>query len=109
MTKKSAVAMAGPSITALEVRTVLDAVKNGWYEKPYKYVELFQNEFAAYHGRKYGVMTPNCTTSIHLLLTVLGVKRGDEVIVPECTWIASAAPVTYLGATPVFADIEEES
>ena len=42
-------------------------------------------------------MTPNCTTSIHLLLTGLGVKPGDEVIVPECTWIATAAPITYLG------------
>ena len=51
-------------------------------------------------------MTPNCTTAIHLLLTALGIKEGDEVIVPECTWIATAAPITYLKATPVFCDIE---
>jgi perosamine synthetase len=81
----------------------------GWYEKPYWYVEEFQRTFAAYHGRRFGIMTPNCTTSIHLIMTALGIGPGDEVIVPECTWIASAAPITYLGATPVFCDIDPVS
>ena len=98
--------MAGPSITEHEIQVVNDAMRNGWYEKPYWYVETFQKEFAAYHGRKYGIMTPNCTTSIHLLLTCLGISDGDEVIVPDCTWIATAAPISYLRATPVFCDIE---
>lgn len=98
--------MAGPSITEHEIEIVADAMRNGWYEKPYYYVETFQKEFAAYHDRAFGLMTPNCTTSIHLLLTALGVGEGDEVIVPECTWIASAAPITYLRATPVFCDID---
>src|SRR5882724_3394359 len=98
--------MAGPSITEHEIAVVNDAMRSGWYEKPYWYVETFQKEFAAYHGRKYGIMTPNCTMSIHLLLTALGVSDGDEVIVPECTWIATAAPITYLRALPVFCDIE---
>ncbi len=98
--------MAGPWITEHEIEIVNDAMRNGWYEKPYWYVETFQKEFAAYHGRKYGIMTPNCTTAIHLLLTALGVSQGDEVILPECTWIASAAPVTYLRAQSVFCDIE---
>jgi len=98
--------MAGPSITEHEVAIVADAMRNGWYEKPYYYVETFQKEFAAYHDRRFGLMTPNCTTAIHLLLTALGIGEGDEVIVPECTWIASAAPITYLRATPVFCDID---
>jgi len=98
--------MAGPSITEHEIAVVEDAMRNGWYEKPYYYVETFQKEFAEYHGRKYALMTPNCTTAIHLLLTALGVGEGDEVIVPECTWIATAAPINYLRATPVFCDIE---
>ena len=54
-------------------------------------------------------MTPNCTTAIHLILTALGIGEGDEVILPECTWIASEAPVTYLKATPVFCDIERDN
>jgi perosamine synthetase len=98
--------MAGPWITELEIETVNDAMRSGWYEKPYWYVETFQKEFAAYHDRKFGVMTPNCTTAIHLLLTALGISDDDEVIVPECTWIATAAPITYLRAKPVFCDIE---
>jgi perosamine synthetase len=98
--------MAGPWITEHEIEIVNDAMRTGWYEKPYWYVETFQKEFAAYHGRKYGIMTPNCTTAIHLLLTALGISDEDEVIIPECTWIASAAPITYLRARPVFCDIE---
>jgi perosamine synthetase len=97
--------MAGPWMTELEYETVGKAMRD-WYDKPYWYVEEFQREFAAYHGRKYALMTPNCTTSIHLLLTALGIGPGDEVIVPECTWIASVAPVVYLKATPIFTDID---
>lgn len=97
--------MAGPWITEHEIRVVEDCMRNGWYN--YHYVEIFQKEFAAYHNRKYGIMTPNCTTAIHLLLSALGIKDSDEVIVPECTWIATAAPITYLRAVPVFCDIEQ--
>jgi perosamine synthetase len=101
--------MAGPWITEHEIKVVEDAMRNGWYENAYHYVETFQKEFAAYHGRKYGIMTPNCTTALHLLLTGLGIGDGDEVICPECTWIATAAPITYLRAVPVFCDIEPEN
>ena len=100
---------AGPWITDHEIKTVEDAMRNGWYENSYDYVEKFQHEFASYHDRKYGIMTPNCTTAIHLLLTALGVSEGDEVILPECTWIATGAAITYLRATPVFCDIESEN
>jgi perosamine synthetase len=101
--------MAGPWITEHEIKVVEDAMRNGWYENAYHYVETFQKAFAAYHGRKYGIMTPNCTTAIHLLLTGMGITEGDEIICPECTWIATAAPITYLRATPVFCDIEPEN
>ena len=98
------IVMAGPWITEHEIKVVEDCMRNGWYN--YGYVEKFQREFAAYHDRKYGIMTPNCTTAIHLILTALGIKEGDEVMVPECTWIATAAPITYLKATSVFCDID---
>jgi len=97
--------MAGPWITATERKIVADCMKHGWFD--YQYVERFEKEFARYHGRRFGLMTPNCTSALHLLLIGLGVGPGDEVIVPECTWIASAAPVVYQGATPVFCDIRE--
>lgn len=101
--------MAGPWITEHEVQMVEDAMRNGWYENAYHYCETFQNEFAAYHDRKYALMTPSCTTAIHLLLAGLGIADNDEVIVPEITWIASTAPTTYQRATPVFCDIEAET
>jgi perosamine synthetase len=97
---------AGPWITDHEIKIVEDAMRNGWYENCYDYVAKFQKEFAAYHDRKYGIMTPNCTTAIHLLLTALGISDGDEVILPECTWIATGAGITYLRGVPVFCDID---
>ncbi len=100
----SKINMAGPWITQHEIDVVNDCMRNGWDN--YQYVEKFQKEFAAYHGRKYALMTPNCTTAIHLLLAGMGIGPGDEVIVPECTWIATCAGVTYQRATPVFCDIE---
>ncbi len=107
MSVRSDIQMAGPSITDHEVKTVADCMANGWFN--YDYVERFEREFAAYHGRRFGLMTPNCTSAIHLLLLGLGVGAADEVILPECTWIASAAPVTYQGARTVLCDIEEDS
>lgn len=101
----SSIKMAGPWVTSHEADVVNDCMLNGWDN--YRYVETFQKEFAKYHNRKYGIMTPNCTTAIHLLLAGLGIKDGNEVIVPDCTWIATAAPITYQRATPVFCDIDK--
>lgn len=99
--------MAGPWMTELEVEMVTEAVRNGWYgEEAYAFVETFEAEYAAYHDRKHALMTPNCTTALHLLLAGLGIKEGDEIIAPACTWIGSTACITYQRATPVFADID---
>ena len=99
--------MAGPWITDLEKKTVADMMENGWDN--YDYVEKFEQAFAEWHNRKYCLMTPCCTHAIHLLLLALDIKESDEVIVPECTWTATAAPVTYQKATPVFADIDPDN
>ena len=101
--------ISGPSITEKEIQYVTDAVTRCWYGNASLYHEKFQKAFAAYVGRKYAIPLPSCTSAIHLALAGLGVGPGDEVIVPETTWIASSAPVTYVGATPVFADVEEET
>jgi perosamine synthetase len=102
--------MFGPWITEHEEKIVLDALRNGWYGKDaYRYVETFENEFAKYHSRNHALMTPNCTTALHLLLAGLGVGEGDEVIAPECTWVGSIAGVVYQRAKLVFADIDPVS
>lgn len=97
--------MMGPWITDHEIRVVSEAMRD-WYERPYFYCEEFERVFARYHDRRYALMTPNCTSAIHLVLKALGIGPGDEVIVPDCTWIATAAPISYLGAEPVFCDID---
>jgi perosamine synthetase len=99
--------VSGPSITQKEIDYVLDAVTNAWYENAYIFNERFERAFAEYLGVKYAVSLPHCTAAIHLALVALNIGAGDEVIVPDVTWIASSAPVTYVGATPVFADVDE--
>jgi perosamine synthetase len=101
--------VAGPSITQKEIDYVTDAVTNAWYGNANVYQERFEKAFADYLSRAYAAALPSCTSAIHLSLLALGVGPGDEVIVPDATWIASAAPITYVGATPVFADIDENT
>lgn len=101
--------VAGPWITQKEIDYVTDAVTNAWYGDANMYNERFERAFAEYLGVRYAVALPSCTSAIHLSLLALGVGPGDEVIVPEATWIASAAPISYVGATTVFADIDPDT
>jgi perosamine synthetase len=101
--------VSGPWITAKEIAYVTDAVTNAWYGNANVWHERFEKAFAEYVGVKHAIALPHCTAAIHLSLLALKVGPGDEVIVPDCTWIASAAPVTYVGATTVFADIDPQT
>jgi len=98
--------IAGPWWTELEAEIIKDALNN---PHSYAYVEKFEKEFANWHGRKFGLMTPNCHQAIHLLLKAIGIKKGDKVIAPDCTWIGTTAGIDYCGATPAFCDIEEDT
>ncbi|MBA2669879.1 MAG: DegT/DnrJ/EryC1/StrS family aminotransferase [Gemmatimonadetes bacterium] len=100
--------VAGPWITAKEIEYVTDAVTNAWYGNANMYHERFETAFAEYVGTRFAVALPSCTSAIHLSLLALGVGPDDEVIVPDLTWIASAAPISYVGAKPVFADVDEK-
>jgi perosamine synthetase len=99
----------GPSITQKEIDYVTDAVTNAWYANANRYRERFEKAFAKYLDVEFAISLPSCTSAIHLSLLALGIGPGDEVIVPDVTWIASAAPITYVGATPVFADIDSRT
>jgi perosamine synthetase len=101
--------VAGPSITEKEIAYVTDAVTNGWYGNANGYISRFERAFADYQGVAHAIALPSCTSAIHLALAALGVGPGDEVIVPDITWIASAAPISYVGATPRFADVDADS
>lgn len=103
------VPVAGPWVTDREVEYVADAARNAWYDDWNMYNERFERAFADRHGVPYAISLPSATSGLHLSLAAMGVGPGDEVIVPESTWIATAVPVVYVGATPVFADIDPQT
>lgn len=106
---KERIYVSGPSITEREISYVTDAVKTAWYSHANDYIEKFEKAAAQYLGRRYAMAMPSCTSAIQLAIMVLGLKEGDEVILPDTTWIATCAPYHYFGVKPVFADIEEDT
>lgn len=100
---------AGSSISKLEVRYVMDAVKNGWGKKCYDYIHKFEKDFAKYMGVKYAIATSGGTGALWLALAALNIGEGDEVILPELTYYACSDVIVHVGAIPVFADILENT
>ena len=98
-----------PSITELEVEYATDAAQNGWGEHCYDYIIRFEEAFKAHLGVKYAIATSSCTGALHMGFHALGIGAGDEVIMADTNWIATAAPIVHLGATPVFVDILSDS
>lgn len=98
-----------PFLNGNELKYVTEAIETGWISSAGKYVTAFEQQFAAYCGCKYGVAVCNGTVSLHLALVALGIGKGDEVIIPSFTMIASAFAVCYTGAVPVFIDADKET
>jgi perosamine synthetase len=98
-----------PSITEREIVYATDAARNGWGAQCYDYIHRFESLFRDHLGVKHAIATSSCTGALHMGLAALGVGPGDEVILADTNWIASAAPITYLGATPVFVDIDPDN
>lgn len=97
---------AGPAITSIERNFAANAAAFGWNAHHSDYLSEFENQFARYVGAEYAVATSSCTGALHLSLLALGIGPGDEVIVPSITWVATASAVKYVGAKPVFADVD---
>src|SRR5690606_29584801 len=96
--------IAKPYLTEEEAKAAYDTILTGWITQGPK-VQEFEEMFAAYTGAKFAVAVSNCTTALHLSLIVSGVERGDEVICPSMSYIATANAVRYVGAVPVFAEV----
>lgn len=105
--RKEFLPFARPSIGNEEVAAVTEVLKSGWLTTGPKTKQLEQ-EFARFIGSKYAVAVNSCTVGLHLALAALGIKSGDEVIVPSYTFAATANVVVHCGAKPVFAEIREE-
>ncbi len=100
--------IAQPSFLGNEKKYVLDALESGWISSIGKYIESFEKAFADYHGVKYAIATHNGTIALHLALAAAGIKNGDEVIVPDLTFIATSNSVRYCNAIPVLVDVEQD-
>ncbi len=98
-----------PSITELEIRYATDAAAHGWGDQCYAYIERFEQAFRQHLGVRHAIATSSCTGAMHMGLAALGIGPGDEVILADTNWIATAAPIVHLGARPVFVDIEPDS
>ena len=99
------VPIARTSLTEAEIQSVLAPLRSGWLVQGPK-VREFEEKWSSFTGAKYSIAVTSCTTALHLSLAALGLKPGDEVIVPAFTWIATANVVEHLGGTVVFCDID---
>ncbi|HEV8671306.1 MAG TPA: DegT/DnrJ/EryC1/StrS family aminotransferase [Candidatus Limnocylindria bacterium] len=103
--KKMNIPITKPALGEDEARAPYESIKSGWVTQGPKVAE-FEKAVASYVGAKHGIATTSCTTGLHLALASIGVGRGDEVIVPSLTFIASANAVLYTGADVVFCEID---
>ena len=97
--------IARPCMGVEEEAAVLSVLRSGWISQGPKVAE-FEREFAAYVGAPYAIALSSCTTALHLAMVLAGIKEGDEVLCPSLSFIATANAIRYVGATPVFVDID---
>lgn len=93
-----------PSLTGNEKKYVNECLDTSWISAKGKFVEQFETAFAKYVGADHAITVANGTVALHLALIALGIGRGDEVIVPTLTYVASVNAIAYTEATPVFVD-----
>jgi len=95
-----------PEFKGNEWKYVKDCLDTGWVSSVGAYVDRFEKLLEEITGAQFAVATANGTAALHMCLLLVGVQRGDEVIIPSLTFIATANAVSYTGATPHFADSE---
>lgn len=98
-----------PSLSNKEKENVLECLNSTWISSKGKFITQFENSFSEYIGIKYSAAVCNGTVAIHVALLALGIGKGDEVIVPSFTYIASVNAIKYTGAKPVFAESDFET
>jgi len=103
--RKNFLSLAIPDISDEERKEVLEALDSGWISAGPK-VKEFEKQFAEYHDVKHAIALSSCTTALFIAAKVLGIGKGDFVIVPTITWQSTANIVEQLDATPLFCDVE---
>jgi perosamine synthetase len=98
-----------PSLTGNEKKYVMQCLDSTWISSKGKFINQFEESFSEYLGIKYSAAVSNGTVALHAALLALGIGKGDEVIVPTFTYIASVNAINYTGAVPVFVDSKEDT
>jgi perosamine synthetase len=98
-----------PNLSGKELEYVEDCIKSNWISSIGKYVTKFEDLFAEFCGTNYAIATSNGTSALHLALLSLDIGSGDEVIIPDLTFVASANAILYCGASPVLADVNKKT
>lgn len=109
MPSNDVIPISRPHFTGTEEKYLLDALRSGWISSIGKYIQAFEEKFATFCGVKHALAISNGTTALHLALVTAGIGAGDEVIVPDVTFVATANAVAYTGAKPVMVDISPDT
>jgi dTDP-4-amino-4,6-dideoxygalactose transaminase len=103
--KSMSIPITKPFFGTEELQALQRPLESGWIVQG-PFVKQFEEKLAAFTGNRFATATSSCTTALHIAVAALGLKPGDEVIVPAFTWVATANVVEYMGATPIFCDID---
>jgi perosamine synthetase len=107
--KFNKIPIAEPQFQGNEILYLNDCIKSGWVSSKGKYITKFENTFSEFIKTKNSLSVTSGTTALHLALASLGIKKGDEVIVPNLTFIAPINAIIYLGAKPVLVDVDKNN
>src|ERR1043165_377442 len=95
-----------PVLSGRELEYVSECVRTGWISSAGKFIDEFEERWAAYCGRRYGIAVSNGTAALQLSVALLNLEPGDEVIIPSFTIISCALAVIYNGGVPVLVDAD---
>jgi perosamine synthetase len=101
--------VASPVFQGNELAYLVDCIESNWISSQGRYVAEFERRFAEHTGTAHGIAVANGTAGLHLALAALGLRTGDEVIIPDLTFAATANAVIYTGATPVLVDVDPQT
>ncbi|HYY88999.1 MAG TPA: DegT/DnrJ/EryC1/StrS family aminotransferase, partial [Chloroflexota bacterium] len=98
-----------PALGERELELVTECVRSGWVSSSGPFLRDFEEQWAAYCGRRFGVAVANGSVALQVAVSLLDLQPGDEVILPTFTIVSCALPVVLAGATPVLVDSDSRT